>query len=172
MPQVIPGRFTAEINEPFVVFLIGMRINKFFAFSKWIPTARAMSPMLGSLNQNPEKGFLGGETFVYWRGVGLIQYWRSFEDLERFARNPADAHLKAWQNFNQAIGADGSVGIWHETYLIEPGRYEAVYGNMPVFGLAAATKHVPAMGRKETARRRLGGDGELAVPSPAIHPPN
>lgn len=95
MPKVIPGRFTAEINEPFVVFLIGMRVNKLFAFSKWVPTARAMSPMLQSLNQNPEKGFLGGETFVYWRGVGLIQYWRSFEDLERFARNPADAHLKA-----------------------------------------------------------------------------
>ncbi|MEH2140213.1 monooxygenase family protein [Nostoc sp.] len=29
--------------------------------------------------------------------MGLIQYWRSFEDLERFARNSADAHLKAWQ---------------------------------------------------------------------------
>ncbi len=168
MPQVIPGRFTAEIDEPFVVFLIGMRVNKLFAFSKWIPTARAMSPMLQSLNQNPEKGFLGGETFVYWRGVGLIQYWRSFEDLERFARNPADAHLKAWQRFNQAIGADGSVGIWHETYLIEPGKYKAIYGNMPVFGLAAATKHVPAMGRKETAGRRLGGDGEPSAPSPVV----
>jgi Domain of unknown function (DUF4188) len=172
MSQVIPGRFTAEIDEPFVVFLIGMRINKFFAFSKWIPTTRAMQPMLQSLNQNPEKGFLGGETFVYWRGVGLIQYWRSFEDLERFAKNPADAHLKAWQRFNQAIGVDGSVGIWHETYLIEPGRYKAIYGNMPVFGLAAATKHVPAMGRKETARRPLGGDSEPTVPSPEAQPSN
>ncbi|WP_392535060.1 DUF4188 domain-containing protein [Nostoc sp. C117] len=140
MPQVIPGRFTAEIDEPFVVFLIGMRINKFFAFSKWIPTARAMSPMLKSLNHNPEKGFLGGETFVYWRGVGLIQYWRSFEDLERFARNPADAHLEAWQRFNRAIGVDGSVGIWHETYLIEPGRYEAVYGNIPLLSLSEISK--------------------------------
>ncbi|MCC5626414.1 DUF4188 domain-containing protein [Nostoc sp. CHAB 5715] len=110
--------------------------------------------------------------YVHLTGFDMIQYWRSFEDLERFARNPADVHLKAWQRFNQNIGADGSVGIWHETYLIEPGRYEAIYGNMPVFGLAAATKHVPAMGRKETARRRLGGDGEPAVPSPAIQPPN
>ncbi|MBC1242030.1 DUF4188 domain-containing protein, partial [Nostoc sp. 2RC] len=166
MPQVMPGRFTAEIDEPFVVFLIGMRINKLFAFSKWIPTARAMSPMLRSLRQNPEKGFLGGEGFIYSRGVGLIQYWRSFEDLEGFARNPADIHLEAWQRFNRSVGADGSVGIWHETYLIEPGKYEAVYGNMPVFGLAAATKHVPAKGRRETARRRLGGDNEPAVPSP------
>ncbi|MHC0064935.1 hypothetical protein ACWATR_18880 [Nostoc sp. UIC 10890] len=39
---------------------------------------------------------------------------------------------------------------------------------MPVFGLAAATKHVPAMGWKETAGRRLGGDGEPAAPSPVI----
>jgi hypothetical protein len=148
MSPVIPGRFTAESEAPFVVFLIGMRVNQFLAFSKWIPIARAMSPMLRVLYQNPEKGFLGGETFVYWRGVGLIQYWRSFEDLENFARNPADPHLAAWQRFNKAVGADGSVGIWHESYLIEPGKYHAIYGNMPVFGLAAATNHVPATGRR------------------------
>ncbi|MBW4671870.1 MAG: DUF4188 domain-containing protein [Cyanomargarita calcarea GSE-NOS-MK-12-04C] len=150
MSKVIPGRFTAEVNEPFVVFLIGMRINMFFAFNKWVPTGMAMSPMLQSLYQNPDKGFLGGETFFYWRGVALIQYWRSFEDLERFAKNPGDSHLEAWQKFNRAIGDDGSVGIWHETYMIEPGKYEAIYGNMPVFGLAAATKHVPTMRRKKT----------------------
>jgi hypothetical protein len=67
---------------------------------------------------------------------------------------------------NKAIGSDGSVGIWHETYLVGAGKYEAVYGNMPVFGLAAATNHVPAVGRRETARRRLGGENEPAVASP------
>lgn len=84
MAQVLPGRFTAQVDEPFVVFLIGMRVNRFFAFSKWVPVARAMSPMLRTLYQNPDKGFLGEETFLYWRGVGLVQYWRSFEDLEKF----------------------------------------------------------------------------------------
>lgn len=88
----------------------------------------------------------------------MIQYWQSFEDLERFARNPADSHLKASQRFNRAIGSDGSVGIWHETYVVEPGRYEAIYANMPVFGLAAATKHVPIVGKNQTARRRIEGD--------------
>ena len=167
MAKVMPGRYTAQTGEPFVVFLIGMRINRFFAFRKWIPTALAMGPMLRTLFQHPEKGFLGGELIFYWRGVGLIQYWRSFEDLEKFARNREDPHLRAWQRFNKAIGTDGSVGIWHETYLVEPGRYEAVYGNMPVFGLASATKHVPAVGRRETARRRLGGENEPAVPTPS-----
>jgi hypothetical protein len=162
----MPGRYTAQTNEPFVVFMIGMRINKFWAFSKWIPTARAMGPMLRTLFQHPEKGFLGAQVFFYWRGIALVQYWRSFEDLEKFARNREDPHLSAWKRFNKAIGSDGSVGIWHETYLVDAGKYEAVYGNMPVFGLAAATSHVPAAGRRETARRRLGGENEPAVESP------
>jgi Monooxygenase af470-like len=167
MAKVMPGRYTAQTDQPFVVLLIGMRINRFFAFWKWIPTALAMGPMLQTLFRHPEKGFLGGEAMFYWRGVGLIQYWRSFEDLEKFSRNREDPHLRAWQRFNKAIGTDGSVGIWHETYLVEPGRYEAVYGNMPVFGLASATRHVPAVGRRETARRRLGGENEPAVPTPS-----
>ncbi|GAC1465935.1 MAG: DUF4188 domain-containing protein [Chamaesiphon sp.] len=157
MTTVIPGRFTAEFDQPFVVFLIGMRVNRFTAFSKWIPVSRAMSPMLQTLYQHPEKGFLGGENFfrLFPLTTLLLTYWRSYEDLEHFARNPSDPHFDAWRQFNQAVGSDGSVGIWHETYLIEPGHYEAIYGNMPVFGLAAATQHVPAIGRRETAAGRL-----------------
>jgi hypothetical protein len=33
MARVIPGRFTAQIDEPFVVFLIGIRVNRPLAFS-------------------------------------------------------------------------------------------------------------------------------------------
>lgn len=167
MANVIAGRYTAHAGEPFVVFLIGMRVNKFFAFRKWIPTALAMGPMLRTLYQHPEKGFLGGRTLLSWRGVTQVQYWRSFDDLERFARNHDDPHWESWQRFSRAVGyKDGSVGIWHESYLVEPGHYEAVYGNMPVFGLAAATTHVPARGRLETARRRLGSESQPAVPPP------
>ncbi len=49
MAKVIPGRFTAQTDDPFVVFIIGMRVNKFFAFRKWIATAMAMGPMLRTL---------------------------------------------------------------------------------------------------------------------------
>jgi hypothetical protein len=166
MPKIFPGRYTAQTDESFVVFLIGFRINNLLAFNKWIPTARAMNPMLQALYEYPEKGFLSAETFFYWRGIALLQYWRSFDDLDRFARNPSDPHLAAWRAFNQAVGGDGSVGIWHETYQVQPGQYESIYGNMPLFGLAKATNHVKAIGRKETARRRMGGENEPAVPSP------
>lgn len=166
MAKVFDGRFTAQTDEPFVVFIIGMRVNKLLAVNKWLSVFRAMGPMLKTLYQNPEKGFLGGEFFFFRRGVTIVQYWRSFEDLEKFARNPSDAHLPAWQAFNKAVGSNGSVGIFHETYMVEPGKYECVYGNMPRFGLAAATNHVPAVGKRETARRRMGGNNEPAVTSP------
>ncbi len=155
MSTILAGRFTAQIDEPFVLFLIGMRINQLFAFSKWFPTAMAMQPMLQTLRQHPEKGFLGAEQFFSWREAILIQYWRSLEDLEYFARNPSDPHAEAWKRFNRAVGSDGSVGIWHETYAIQPGNYESIYVNMPVFGLAAATNHAPITGKRETMQGRL-----------------
>ncbi|MDQ6603944.1 MAG: DUF4188 domain-containing protein [Chloroflexota bacterium] len=167
MSKVMPGRYTAQIEGPFVVFIIGMRINRVFAFRRWVPTAMAMGPMLNTLFRHPEKGFLGAETFVSWRGVNVLQYWRSFDDLERFARSKEEPHLSAWRRFNEAVGTDGSVGIWHETYQVAAGQYEAVYNNMPVYGLAKATDHTPATGRKETARRRMGGESAPAVPTPA-----
>jgi hypothetical protein len=166
MGKVFPGRFTAQIDGPFVVFAIGMRVNKIFAFHKWVPVAMAMGPMLKTLYEHPEKGFLGAQTFLYGRGVMLLQYWRSFEDLERFARAKDEPHLAPWQRFNKAIGADGSVGIFHETYTIDAGKYESVYANMPRFGLAMVGEHVPAVGKRETARRRLGGENDPAVPTP------
>ena len=166
MAQVVNRRFAAQTDEPFVVFLIGMRINRPLEVRKWVPTAYAMGPMLRELYRNPEHGFLGAETFLYWPGIALVQYWRSFEDLERYARDPDEAHFPAWHRFNRAVGSDGSVGIWHESYLVGPGNFETVYNNMPLFGLSKAVGSAPATGRRETARRRLGGESEPAVPTP------
>ncbi len=155
MAQIFPGRFTADTDEPFVVFLIGMRINKPWAIHKWLPTSLAMGPMLQSLYKNPESGFLGGEAIFYRGGVGLIQYWRSAEDLTRFAQSPQEPHLRAWKRFNRAIGKDGSVGVWHETYKVAAGQYEVIYANMPRFGLGRVMPHVPVGKRGESARDRL-----------------
>jgi hypothetical protein len=40
-----------------------------------------------------------------------------------------------------------------------PGGRESVYSDMPVFGLAAATGHVPVEAGLNTARQRLEADG-------------
>ena len=167
MATILKGRYTAQIEGPFVVFIIGMRINRLWALRRWIPTAMAMGPMLQTLYAHQqEKGFLGAQTFVYWRGVALVQYWRSFEDLERFARSKDDPHLESWRRFNTAIGGDGSVGIFHETYQVAAGAQEAIYANMPAFGLAAATQPVPVSGHRQSARGRLGGEDTSAIAAP------
>ncbi|CCF84316.1 DUF4188 domain-containing protein [Nitrolancea hollandica] len=162
------GRFTAKTDEPFVVFVIGMRINRLRSVSKWTSVVRGLVSMLRYLSRYPEKGMLGSKICLSWRGLTLVQYWRSFEHLEKFARDASDPHIGAWREFNKMIGAEGSVGVWHESYLVEPGQFEAIYYNMPVTGLTAATEHVPAVGRRETARRRLGGESEPAVPTPTV----
>jgi Domain of unknown function (DUF4188) len=167
--SIFPGRFTAEIEGSFVVFLVGMRINRWRALGKWIPVAKAMGPMVEHLLAHKELGLLHAQTYAYWRGVALVQYWRSFEDLERFARDPGLTHLDAWKAFNRAIGADGSVGIWHETYVVQAHQYECIYGNMPRFGLAAAGEHAKVLGAKDTAKQRLGHPS-LPHPSAGVRP--
>ena len=85
----------------------------------------------------------------------MVQYWRSFEHLDRFARDPASLHLPAWRWFNRVMKGSVDVGIWHETYLVPAGRYEAIYGNMPRIGWPppAATCRRPA---RQSAAERVG----------------
>jgi hypothetical protein len=84
MAKAFPGRYIAQIEAPFVIFVIGMRINRLWAIHRWLPTALAMGPMLRALYTHPEKGFLGAQTLLAPpRGITLVQYWRSFKHLER-----------------------------------------------------------------------------------------
>jgi Domain of unknown function (DUF4188) len=156
--NVVPKRVTAEIEGDFIVFLIGMRINKFWKPWKWLPTFVAMPRMIRELERRPESGFLGATQYIAGgpRSPMLVQYWRSFEHLEAYARSKDAAHWPAWVAFNKRVGSDGDVGIWHETYLVAAGRYECVYNNMPPTGLGAVSKLVPAAGRKAAAASRAG----------------
>jgi hypothetical protein len=158
MSDVVPGRYSAQIpEEGVVVFLIGMRINQLWRVWKWAPVFASMPRMIVELMRSKETGLLERpRTFVSGRVVCLVQYWRDFDSLAIYARSADHAHLPAWRMFNKRVRDNGTVGIWHETYRIAPGQAEAVYGNMPVFGLAAATTHVPASRVGQSAARRLG----------------
>jgi len=154
MAKVIPTRMTAEIEGDFVVFLIGMRINKLWKIHKWLPVFMAMAPMLKELEQHPESGFLGHIVGI----KVIVQYWRSFEHLEAYARTSDKLHWPAWVAFNKKIGGSrGDVGIWHETYQVRAGEYETIYSGMPPFGLGSAAKLVPISDKRESARERIAG---------------
>lgn len=75
------------------------------------------------------EGIFGWRVFFYGRGPALIQYRRSFEDLERFARDPEDPHMPAWQRFNREARRSGAVGIWHETYNVGRGTQRERYAS-------------------------------------------
>ena len=154
--NIYSGRFTAKVDQDFVVFLIGMRINNFWTFRKWWPVSMAMGPIVRTLYENPEKGFFGAENFFNGRTSLMLSYWDSFESLDRFARNPSDPHLESWKAFRGAVGDGGTVGIWHETYQVKAESYESVYGNMPRFGLANAFEHIPVTQATKSARQRIG----------------
>jgi hypothetical protein len=157
MAAVIPNRMAAEIEGDFVVFLIGMRVNKPWKIHKWWPVFSAMRPMLKELEKRPESGFLG-----HIMGFGVIvQYWRSFEQLEAYARSQSQGHWPAWVAFNKRSGnSRGDVGIWHETYQVRAGEYEAVYSGVPPTGLGKVGTLVPASGRRDTAGGRFRGGSQ------------
>ena len=154
MPRINAERVIGTIEGDFVVFLIGMRVNKLWRPDKWVPTAKAMVGMLKELySAGPESGFLGHQPLSTFN---MAQYWRSFDHLEAYARAKDQAHWPAWVDFNRRMKSGrGDVGIWHETYLVPAGRYETVYSGMPDFGLAKAAARVPVTERNTSARDRI-----------------
>jgi len=92
---------------------------------------------------------------MVWNYNYMLQYWESFEKLDAYAKNKNANHLPAWQAFNKNVNSSGDVGIWHETYLISKGGYEAFYHNMPVFGLGNAGTLVEARGSLHSAKERI-----------------
>lgn len=151
MPKSINQRMTVQLEGDFVVFIIGMRINRPWKINKWLPVVLSMPRMLKELAQKPESGFLGAES-----SLGLVlQYWKSFEHLEAYAKDRDGLHYPAWKAFNTKIRSNGDVGIWHETYKVRAGEYECIYNNMPPYGLGKVGELVPATGRREYAGDRI-----------------
>ncbi|GAA2889404.1 DUF4188 domain-containing protein [Pseudonocardia halophobica] len=152
MADIRYGHHTAEIDGDFVVFVIGARPSLRHPIRTFLDLGgrRGMTAMLKELSRDPEKGLLGFQS----SGLLIVQYWRSFEHLEAFARDPGDLHRPAWLNYYRRAARHEGTGIWHETYLVRAGEYEAIYHNMPPHGLATAGRMVP-LKESTTARLRL-----------------
>lgn len=158
--QIILDRVTAKVEEnEFVVFLIGMRVNKPWKVHRWLPVARAMGRMIEELSTAPDMGLKHVESW-FGRTSIMVQYWESFGALEDYASNKSAEHVPAWGEFNKLVGSNGDVGIWHETYVVKPGTFECVYNNMPRFGLSRAFETMPAVGAYARAQSRMNEQGK------------
>ena len=154
--EINSGRWTARIEGDFVVFLIGAEVRDPEQASRAAGLLMAMVDMLGELAQDPGKGLLGFQQFGGIGGV-IVQYWRSFEALEAYAKNPSAKHAPVWREWNRLAEDERSgAGIWHETYLVPAGRYEAIYQNMPITGLQNAGTVITVSEARASARQRIG----------------
>ncbi len=155
MTETVNSRMSAEISSGFVLFLIGMRINRPWKLASWVPVLLAMPKMLRELAARPELGLLHYRLQLGFPNIMVVQYWKNFTQLNEYASAREGAHLPAWVAFNKAVGTSGDVGIWHETYLAAPGTYEAIYVNMPPYGIGAAGERFEAKAERATAAKRM-----------------
>lgn len=150
------GRFTDGHTDGVVVFLIGLRINRWWSVRTWWPAFVAMPRMLRELAAEPKSGLLGHRLLFGAGGPTVVQYWRDVDSLLSYATSPDQEHRPAWRAFNErARRSAGAAGIWHETYAVPAGGHESVYVDMPVSGLAAATSHIAVSAKADRARDRL-----------------
>lgn len=150
------GRWTAELDGDFVVFLIGAMVHDPAMAPEATRLILAMTDMLDDLEADPSKGLLGytrhGEP---GRGV-IVQYWRSFDHLESYARDPGARHAPVWREWNRLASDDrNGAGIWHETFKVAAGGYEAIYQNMPMIGLQRAGRPLTVTDARDSARARI-----------------
>src|SRR4051812_29762037 len=159
---VEPGPRVAEVDaEEVVLFLIGMRINRWRRGRSWWPVFTAMPRMLAELGRHPEDGLLDARPYWAGRVFLVVQVWRSAEDLGRFAHTAERRHASAWARFNSSgTAASGDVGIFHETYVVPRDGVETRYGNMARLGLGAAFGTTSKAGprRHSSAEERVTAD--------------
>ena len=156
MTQIHAERLTVHQDEPFVVFLIGARINKWWLLPAVWAIGGAMGLMMKELEAKPDLGLIASEQF-FGRTLILVQYCKSTEHLYRYARDKDHEHVPAWQHWAKKLGLTGAIGIWHETYVVEPGNYECIYQHMPTFGLGRVGTLVPADGGAQDGGRPARG---------------
>ena len=106
---------------------------------------------------------LGHRLLIGGRGPTVVQYWRTVEDVYRYASSPDYEHRPAWAALNaRARKATGSVGIWPETFAVPAGGHESISVSMPPTGLAAATGVVPVASGGESAQERIASRHQSA----------
>jgi hypothetical protein len=159
--MVSSERLTVANDRDIVVFLIGMRINKWWRVWDWLSVVFAMLRMIKELKKNPASGLLHFEQLQGNPNL-MVQYWESAEKLMAYAHDREGQHHPAWSAFNKKLARSGAVGIWHETYVVPAGQFECLYHHMTPFGLGRAIGTVPAKGRRAKAKDRL------ASPQPAM----
>ena len=150
MPNVYE-RFTVDLTAYSNLIYIELGLRP-VTLGGYLTALQLLKPIHDSVHANPE-GLLQhnlGILFVRFRPHFLIrQYWRSVDDLERWART--GTHANWWQAF--AKDTRGTM-IWHEAYSLK-GGVDAIYAStqrLSPVGLLAFAPRIPATGSAFASR--------------------
>lgn len=155
---IIHPAYSARCNGDFVVFLIGIRPNGANPFTKtFTEVGNAFRSMVAELEADPSLGYMGGDLYVGANtrksALMYVQYWRSYEALQSWTHKRMGIHMKIVMDYMKTDRLEGLNGIWHETYKVRDGEYEAIYAHMPPIGLALATQAFPETKNNNGAER-------------------
>ncbi|MDJ0626190.1 MAG: DUF4188 domain-containing protein [Candidatus Caenarcaniphilales bacterium] len=125
--KYIPYRFSADLNkvegENFVIIKLGFFWHTLKGFIEFFRYSRLINK---SAEKNFDKGLLKMENFIYsHKHAGLIQYWRSFEDLEHWSRNCKD-HLSWWKEI-ETNDQWRNLSFYHEVFIVNKSNVETIY---------------------------------------------
>ena len=144
-----PSRQSVELTAypDLIVIMLGFRVSSWRGALSLIGVGKG----LRAIQDAPPDGLLAHEQCLYaLNHVGIRQYWRDLESLERFTRSAPHSHW--WRDFAKL--SDGA-GFWHETYA-RSGAMEALYANMPnPTGFARFAPPLDPTGPFLTARARM-----------------
>jgi hypothetical protein len=145
-------RRSVDLSEypELVMVLLGLRVRSVRGLFSALRIGRG----LATIQRDAPEGLLAHDNFLWgWNHVGIRQYWRDLESLERFTRSAP--HSGWWKSF---LRDNGGAGFWHEAY--SRNGIEAVYLDMPPVGLARFAPERAPVGPFMSTRERLDRDCE------------
>ena len=130
--MVQQGRYTADIDGDFVVFLIGMRLNHPLRVGKWWPVATAIPRMLKVLSRHPARFLrLSAQACVSGGSVALCRYDRVRAGVPGLGRCACSRRLsKPLPNGSPPRARLASAGTGNASWQLgrEPRRVGLGYG--------------------------------------------
>ncbi|UKZ65865.1 uncharacterized protein TrAtP1_007055 [Trichoderma atroviride] len=139
--QIAVIKLASRSNHPMGIFGPGYKqIGDFF------------SAMIENLTEDEDSGFLGSSSYLCngerltANSIATCCYFRTVEDVHRFAHSPL--HREAWDWWNNITASHPHLSIMHEMYNAPAKGWENIYVNNHRTGIANIYKPVIINGKE------------------------
>jgi hypothetical protein len=133
---------------------LGFQVRRLSALPFAVRLGRAIDRAAAEA-MKADAGLFGSERFgIAWNHFGVLQYWRSFDELEAWSHRAP--HSEWWRAAVERGRTRKDLGIYHEVFLVPRQQVESIYLDCRPAGLAAFGTTGEAVGPMTASRDRLG----------------